>query len=400
MGTLISSALLSCDFLLLAEEQIIKTSHPYFLQACNNLRKGIKAVMSNLFREILSLPLTTLEHDPLFKNFMNFMVERLLPNSRILTMAATIEAFLVSLAYKALEVEDIVEVTVKAMGIFWAGTDKQGSNLTDLATNASVIIQKNLKGEYRDKNESKSEEVAQEENTQNGSSLRGEALARDKIEEIVFDKKKRITEPAGLKFGYVSTGIVEVMVRALNETLQSINVESMNVNIEPIISLIKTVGDLTLEQVAFSENLTKMRNNLRLVSISLARSVMQTFAGSYHDLYPIIISDFKWKQENLEVVSAIVQFFIEFFNIFPRNFHQKIVFEEPNLLSLLPKLLVWTEKHQVDNSVSHLAKQRKPQQPGQRLASNTVPSDWLESCTKSCQPETVYEFRRLCMTCQ
>lgn len=394
--------MLACDLLLLAEETQIKSTHPYFLQACNNLRKSIKHTMSNMFREVLSLPLLALEQSQTFAGFMEFMVDRLLPQNRILSMPAIIEAFLVTLTYKTAASEDILNKAIAAMGVFWATTDKQGSNVIELAQNCSIILDRCLKGDASSIGVIRSLDEGIPEYVHKGGVNKGELAARDKIEEIVLNKEKRLPEPIGLKFGYVLDKVPEILVAVIEKTLECISTESMTVDIESLVGLISAISSLTLEKVAFSESLIKVRTNLKLRSISLAKVMMKVFAGAYQDIYPVLFTDLRWKSEPIESIVANMDFLITFFKSFPRNFHQTIVFEEPNLLQVIPKLLVWSEKSQIDNSTSLLAKSKSKKQGSQteRLSTGLVIEGWLELATKTCAPEVVHRFRTLAMTCQ
>lgn len=392
--------MLSCDLLLLAEEQQIKSGHPYFLQSCSNLRKGIKQTMGNVFREVLSLPLASLEQSQTFSSFMDFMFQRLLPNNRVLSMPAIIEAFLVTLAYKTVESEELLSKVVHALGVFWASTDKQGSNIVELAENCSVILDKCLKGDSSSYGVIKKPEDIPTQHIHKGGNTKGELAARDKIEETVLNKEMRLLEPEGLKFGYVLDRVPQIILAVIEKILENISTESMLVNIEPLIRLINTISSLTMEQVAFSDSLVKVRSALKLKSISLAKVMTRVFAGAYQDVYPVLFSELRWKSESIESIAAYMDLLTTFFTSYPRNFHQSIVFEEPNLLQVIPKLLVWTEKHQVDNSTSHLAKAKKQGHQKERISTGLIVSGWLENATKVCTPDAVYHLRILAMRCQ
>lgn len=56
MDSMIAHAVLSLDLVALSEEEKIKTTHSYFIQACSQPKKTLKPKMNTLFREILELP--------------------------------------------------------------------------------------------------------------------------------------------------------------------------------------------------------------------------------------------------------------------------------------------------------------------------------------------------------
>jgi hypothetical protein len=391
--------MLICDLLLLSEEPVIRNSHPHFLQACNNVKKGVKASLTGTFKEILSAPLSTLSASKPFSGFLNFLQTRLLPHNRVVSIPAVIEAFLITLIYKGLEDDQLTESASKALAVFWASTDKNGSNLTELAKNCAVIIDRCLKTDHLEngKNTTAHEGVEKDEDA---PQAKGESSARDKIEDLVMDRQKRVLFPAGLKFGYVSTKLPPIMIGILSQTILELETESMTVDIEPVVALVRRCSEISLELVAYSEDLTEMRRAVQFGVISLSRNLIKAFAGSYYDLYPILFEDANWKAEDLSVLCSTLTLHLDLFEEFPRNYHQTIIFEEPNLLAAVPKLLVWTSKHQIDNSTSHLLKSKKLSQNTPRLTDAALTLDWIDISTKKALPETVYTFRKLTMRCE
>lgn len=391
--------MLTCDLLLLSEEASIRNSHPHFLQACNNVKKAIKGNMTNTFKEILSMPLTTLTASKAFWEFLEFLRTRLLSNSRVLSMPTAIEAFLVTLVYKVASEPEFLSLAANCLAVFWATTDKNGANLNDVAKNASVLIDRCLKTDLT-QGDMVSELKDTPGATEETGNQKGDLTVREKIEELVMDRSKRILFPQNLKFGYLSTKVVPVMVNILTQMLHDIDTESMSVDIEPIVSLIRKCNEIEQEQVAYSDELSGMRSSLRLATVQLAKAVMKAFAGSYYDIYPILFDETNWKAEELTWLTVIMELLIEHFDDFPRNYHQGVVFEEPNMLNAIPKLLVWSPKHQVDTSTSQLLKSKKLSQNTPRLSDTSLTSDWIDQSTKKASPETVYAFRKLCMRCE
>jgi hypothetical protein len=391
--------MLTCDLLLLSEEQAIRSSHPHYLQACNNLKRGVKASLTNTFKEVLSVPVATLAAGKAFFGLLHFLESRLLGHSRLLSMPATLEAFLVALVYKFADDREVTAKVAACLAVFWSATDKLGANLVDLAKNAAVLLDRCLKTDYQESVDAKTLE-AEHTDAEAHTQTKGDHGAREKIEEIVMGKKKRILLPPNLKFGYVSNKVVPIMLSILTQMIQEIDTESMNVDIEPIVSLFRKCNELSLEAVAYSDELTLMRNQLRLESVSLLKSCMKAFAGSYYDFYPIFFDDINWKAEDLSITSSILELLIDHFHEFPRNYHQTIIFEEPNLLTAIPKLLVWTSKLQVDTSTSHLLKSKKLSQNTPRLSDITLTSDWIDHATKKANQGAVFAFRQHCLTCE
>ena len=57
---MVAHVILSCDLIVVADEEKIKNNHGYFIQACSQLKKNLKPRINLVFREILALPTSSL----------------------------------------------------------------------------------------------------------------------------------------------------------------------------------------------------------------------------------------------------------------------------------------------------------------------------------------------------
>lgn len=57
---MVAQVILSCDLIIVADEEKVKNLHGYFIQACSQLKKNLKPRINLLFREILALPVSRL----------------------------------------------------------------------------------------------------------------------------------------------------------------------------------------------------------------------------------------------------------------------------------------------------------------------------------------------------
>lgn len=355
--------------------------------------------MTNTFKEILSMPPSHLYTNKSLFSFFEFMQKRVLKHSKIFSMPAIIEAFFVTALYKFEDNEEAASIIIECLSVFWASTDKNGTTLVEIAKNCALIIDMCLK-DHSSQQKANTDLPDDSLNKNPNDNSKSDLSGREKLEELVMDRNNKINLPNNLKFAYTSNKAPQLMIKLLSSMIHQLDADLLTVDVEPLINLVRKCMDLSLEKVAYSDQLTLMRTKLRLGALDLAKSCLEVFAGSYHDFYPIIFDDIKWKSEDLSLQCSFIDLFVENFSKFPNNFHQTIIFEEPNLINVIPKLLVWTPKHQEDNSNSHLPKSKKISQNSLRLSEGSLMFDWIDLATKKATPETVFAFRKLCMICE
>lgn len=219
---------------------------------------------------------------------------------------------------------------------------------------------------------------------------------RDKLEAVLFDTSKRAKDQS-LRFGYVSGTVLPSLIEVLKTYFCEIKAEHEAFNITPLFDLIKKVKALTLEQVAYSDDLNQLRSTVQILLIDLISVLMEVVRGCFYDIYSIFIEDFRWKTENLGLSTAFFKLLINHFLLFPKAYHCTIIFEEPNVLFLLPKLIVWSEKSSRDSesSVKQLKKQVQT-----KLFEDKKQFDWVDMLTKNASARDIVEYRTQMMKCK
>lgn len=219
---------------------------------------------------------------------------------------------------------------------------------------------------------------------------------REKLEGVLFDLTKRAKDHS-LRYGYVSNTVLPSLIEVLRTYFCEIKAEHEAFNITPLFDLIKKVKALTLEQVAYNDELNQLRSTIQILLIDLISVLMEVVRGCFYDIYEIFIEDFKWKLENLGLSTAFFKLLIKHFLLFPKSFHCSIIFEEPNVLFLLPKLIVWSEKSHRESDMS--VKQQLKKQVQTKLFEDKKQFDWVDTLTKNALPQDIVEYRTQMMRC-
>ena len=220
---------------------------------------------------------------------------------------------------------------------------------------------------------------------------------RQKMEEGVFDVKKRIEKGPEVKFGYAEAKIIPGMVRVLRETIRGVREEVEGVDVVPMFDLMRKIMGLRLEEVAYSDELTEVRKEVQELCVRFSSDIIRVIRGSFYDMFGILIEEIKWKSDNVAISVAYLDLMSDHFLLFPKAYHISVIFEEPNILFILPKLIVWNEKQSKDATFHGAQKQKK--QPQTKLFEEKITFDWVESLSKTNSGQKIVNYRKSMMRC-
>lgn len=360
----------------------------------------------------------------MLRPFLDYLAERVLP-SRLISQIGMTEAFLVTSAYLGRE----LTATTRCLGMLWAthsATAAKSTVVEELCTNLEVFMERLIRGEGTETkpigylkpatsvtgqgNQKQQHQKAKQElngthkEDADGGNQSSDQSAKERIEDTVLDRSQRITNPPNLKFGYLVPEIVPVIMSSLVEVLRNWEpTDGTLLDIGPLLNIIKMIKDLKLETVAFSDKLRAIRDQLQVSLVHLASEMLDLCQGSFSDLFTSLFENFDWKHGSLSGTTQFLRLLTTSRDLFPKKFHVELIFEDPNMLFILPKILMWSEKAgntSENSSAVHKHKRKEVMKYSGNSKSMAISEDWLDQFTKTEHNSLVTEYRLLLIECK
>jgi hypothetical protein len=352
---------LSLDLLSIAELNQIKTSHQHFIQATSSVKKRLKPLLMQTFKEVLALESPDQAGDSL-QAVLGLLADlaRARRLGSLLGGNILIESFVICAAYLSTTSEIQADLS-RTLASVWVS---QGDKVFEgVYQNFSYILDLVIKGnsmptQHKRLQLKNGKENGKDEDRQQQHKNSQEQSAREKLEEVCFDRSTRLTYEGQNfvpKFGYCSQKILPFIVQVMIDCLPILQLDSGAIDIDPILATIKKIKSIRLEDVAYSPELVILRTKLQSLALTLGVELSKYFKGTFQDLFSILFEDFTWKTEPVESQNAFLKVLIDLFLDFPLTYHVTVSLEDPNLVHFLPKYLsLPAESTQQDRTHRHL----------------------------------------------